>query len=253
MNDSFEGMRLRLSPSQALERLRWRARLYVLTRQGGRRVALASFPRSGNTWFRFLLEAATGEATGIASDKPARVLQRGADGIVIKTHRRDSHRYTHAIHLVRNPFDVIDSFFDWRASLGWDWKHGELSWDEFVTLTVPMWKRHTQHWLRATSQTYRIRYEDCVREPAEQFGALLEWLGQPVTPQQLADAIERTSFDRLKQQQSHASPVGERFFRRGRAEKGIERFSESQRGFLLDSLQGELQRTGYGHLLPGQD
>jgi hypothetical protein len=43
-------------------------------------------------WFRFLLEAATGEATGIAGDKPARVLQRGADGIVIKTHRRDSHR-----------------------------------------------------------------------------------------------------------------------------------------------------------------
>jgi hypothetical protein len=36
------------------------------------------------------------------------------------------------------------------------------------------------------------------RDAVGQFGARLEWLGQPVAPPQLADAIERTSFDRLK-------------------------------------------------------
>jgi hypothetical protein len=233
---------------RAIERLRWRARLFLLSRRGGQRVALASFPRSGNTWFRFLLENATGEQTGNASDKVSRILPRSGDGIVIKTHRRDSFRYTHAIHLVRNPFDVIDSFYDWKASLGWEWKYGEVSWEDFVRLTVPLWRQHTRHWLDARPETYLIRYEDCVRDPVAQFGALLDWLGRPVPERQLVEAVERTSFERLKRQQAEASAVGDRFFRRGKAEKGFERFSPEQRKFVLDRLTVELERCGYSHL-----
>lgn len=69
------------------------------------RIALASFPRSGNTWVRFLLENATGQPCG--SLYRDRVMPRGEDGIAIKTHELDSSRYARAIHLVRNPFDAI--------------------------------------------------------------------------------------------------------------------------------------------------
>src|SRR5687768_14503745 len=86
--------------ASAFDRLQWRVRLTNVRRRGEQRVALASFPRSGNTWLRFFLEAATGELTGNASDGEQRVLQRAKDGVAIKTHRRDSYRYTHAIHLV---------------------------------------------------------------------------------------------------------------------------------------------------------
>lgn len=230
---------------KALEHVRWRARLFLLSQRGGRRVALASFPRSGNTWFRFLLENATGEHTGNASSKPSRILPRSGDGIVIKTHRKDSFRYTHAIHLVRNPFDVIDSFYDWKASLGWEWKYGELSWDDFVQLTLPLWRAHTRHWLDARPARFLVRYEDCVRDPVGQFGALLTWLGRPVSEEQLREAVERTSFDRLRKQQAEVSAVGERFFRRGRAQKGIERFSDAQRAYVLDFAARELARCGY--------
>lgn len=233
---------------RTFDRLRWRARMMLLARRGGRRVALASFPRSGNTWFRFLLESATGELTGNASDKPSRILPRAGEGIVIKTHRRDSFRYTHAIHLVRNPFDVIDSFFDWKASLGWEWKYGELSWEDFVTLTVPLWRAHTRHWLNTRTNTYLIRYEDCVNDPVGQFAALLKWLERPVSAAALAEAVERTSFERLKRQQSEQSAVGERFFRRGAAAKGIERFSPAQRNWVVASLGEELARCGYSDL-----
>src|SRR5687768_1117494 len=92
--------------AHVVKRVEWRLRLINLRLLGKRRVALASFPRSGNTWFRFLLESATGELTGNTSQH-ARILPRGNDGLVIKTHQRDSHRYTHGIHLVRNPFDVL--------------------------------------------------------------------------------------------------------------------------------------------------
>lgn len=231
------------------QQLGWRFRLFVLSQRGRRRVALASFPRSGNTWFRFLLEAATGELTGNASDRPSRVLPRTGDGIVIKTHRRDSFRYTHAIHLVRNPFDVIDSYYDWKASLGWQWKYGELSWDDFVRLTVPLWRAHTRHWLHARSRTYLIRYEDCINEPVGQFGALLEWLDRPVADERLREAVERSSFERLKSQQAAKSKVGAQFFRRGRAERGLERFSAAQRDVVLQAAERELQACGYNQLL----
>ena len=40
-----------------------------------------------------------------------RVMPRGDDGVVIKTHALDAHRYTRAVHIVRNPFDAIASYY----------------------------------------------------------------------------------------------------------------------------------------------
>jgi hypothetical protein len=234
---------------QILDRLQWRVRLMNMRRQGRHRVALASFPRSGNTWVRFLLENATGELTGNSSDRNARILARPKEGLVIKTHRRDSHRYTRAIHLVRNPFDVVDSYYAWKASLGWSWKYGELSWDEFVKLTVPLWRQHTRHWLDAAPATFRIRYEDCLSDPVGHFGSLLEWLERPVSPQALGAAIDATSFDKLKRQQSAQSAVVSKFFRQGQAAKGIHRFSPEQRQWVVDCAGVELERCGYSDLI----
>ena len=234
-----------LPGARTVERIQWKLRLAQLHCRGERRVALASFPRSGNTWFRFLLECATGEMTGNASAKEARVLPRSDAGIVIKTHRRDSHRYTHAIHLVRNPFDVIDSFFDWKASLGWNWKYGEMSWDDFVALTAPLWRTHTRHWLAAKPDTFRIRYEDCLNDPFAQFKSLLKWLGKPVSDAQLKSAIQETSFERLKQRHAAESAVGDKFFRRGQSAAGIGRFSLEQRRLVAKIAGREMDACGY--------
>jgi hypothetical protein len=236
----------------ALDQLQWRVRLMTVRRRGQRRIALASFPRSGNTWFRFLLESATGELTGVAKGhdpREARVLPRAQEGLVIKTHRRDAHRYTHAIHLVRNPFDVADSFYDWRASLGWPGKHGEETWDDFVKRIIAMWRQHTRHWLSAGTTSYLVRYEDCLKDPLNQFGSLLQWLERPVSPEALAAAIEASSFERLKQRQSAESAVGDRFFRRGTAAKGIDRFTPEQRRWVLNYLEAELEKCRYTDLL----
>lgn len=231
-----------------VDRLCWGVRLRI-TRAGQDRVALASFPRSGNTWLRFVLEAATGELTGNASEQTARVLPRGKDGIVIKTHRRDAHRYTRAIHLVRNPFDVVDSFYDWRVSLGWRGRRGEESWDDFLRRIVPLWALHTRHWLDSSTPTVLVRYEDCLQEPAQQFDSILRWLNRPVTADKLRSAIEATSFKELKRKQSAESEVAGKFFRRGTAAKGIERFSREQRQWVLDHAGRELERCGYRRLV----
>lgn len=235
------------------EKLLWSARIRRLSRSGQKRVALASFPRSGNTWLRFVLETATGEQTGIAtgtkSRKQARILSRGHDGIVIKTHRQDSYRYTHAIHLVRNPFDSLDSIYDYKAALKWEGMEQPPSWEEFVTRYALRWRSHTRHWLAASCDVFRIRYEDCLGDPATHFGALLRWLGRELAPQQLEEVIRQTSFDQLRSAQQSVTPVAEKFFRRGRANMGMERFSRPQRHWMVDSLKDELTACGYEDVL----
>lgn len=83
--------------------------------------ALASFPGSGNTWVRTLLEKATGVCTGsYACDMSLRYAGFTGEGIqssnviVVKTHEGKPHwgKFDSAIVLVRNPLDAIVS--DWN-------------------------------------------------------------------------------------------------------------------------------------------
>ena len=90
--------------------------------------ALASFPGSGNTWVRSLLEKATGVCTGsYACDMSLRFAGFTGEGIqspnviAVKTHETKPHwsddkisnyKFSSAIVLVRNPLDAIVS--DWN-------------------------------------------------------------------------------------------------------------------------------------------
>lgn len=79
-------------------------------------VALVSYPGSGNTWLRYLLQQVTGVVTGsIYMDYGLRVhgfpAENVTDGsvLVVKTHAvpMDSDKFKSAILLIRNPRDAI--------------------------------------------------------------------------------------------------------------------------------------------------
>jgi len=120
---------------------------------------LASSPRAGSTWLRFMIERATGRPSGVDCPGYGRVLERGPSGVVVKSHgacgncaaaragaacrstsgaspayaaawagadlgalaaRRDA-----AVVLVRNPYDQIRSAFYhftevYRSSRTWN-------------------------------------------------------------------------------------------------------------------------------------
>lgn len=90
-------------------------------------VALASFPGSGNTWVRTLLEKATGICSGsYTCDMSLRYAGFTGEGIqspnvvVVKTHQvaphwgdgKSSFKFSSAIVIVRNPLDALVS--DWN-------------------------------------------------------------------------------------------------------------------------------------------
>ena len=91
-------------------------------------IALASFPGSGNSWVRQLLESATGIYTGALYCDPAYV-RAGMIGegvstqnvIAIKTHETpaDAKKLLHhdkAIYIVRSPFAAMLAFYNWLAT-----------------------------------------------------------------------------------------------------------------------------------------
>lgn len=85
-------------------------------------IALASFPGSGNTWLRYLLQQATGFYTGsvykdyglLKNGFPAESVSNGSV-LVVKTHEWGASarsRFTKAILLVRTPAPAIQAEFN---------------------------------------------------------------------------------------------------------------------------------------------
>jgi hypothetical protein len=218
--------------------------LYILLRKknGPRRVALASFPRSGSTWVRHLLEGATGEQTG-SLYREDKVLPRGGRGIVVKTHGLDSCRFTHAVHLVRNPLDAIESYFRWTQDRS---STGPAPWEEFAWQNANYWKLHTRHWLHSPGHLHTIRYEDLHGNPSGVLQSLCRWLGYDLDRSRIDSAVEASQIEKLRKVDSEYGP---KFFRRGGVGASYDRYSPELRSRIVGSLRPLLKRLDYRDLL----
>lgn len=204
------------------------------------RTALASFPRSGNTWVRYLLESATGELCG--SVYQDRIMPRGGSGIVIKTHELNSEIYTRAVHLIRNPFDAIKSYYHWKLDVA---QLKDVDWDQHVRASAIQWRTHTDHWLNAKCHIHRLRFEDLHLNPAAELEKLMAWLGyQHVPYSKIVSAVESAGIERMRELNPR---LGAAFFRQGQVGKSQEYYSTAQCQFIKSLLGGRLESLGYAH------
>ncbi|MBZ0172867.1 MAG: sulfotransferase domain-containing protein [Phycisphaerales bacterium] len=205
----------------------------------GALIWLASYPKSGNTWMRSLLEAATGEQLG--SKYNDKVMRREREGIAIKTHGSDSFAYTDAIHIVRNPFDAIWSFYKWSN----EFRGQHVEWERFCPSAATQWDRHTRHWLSVGVPTVFLSFEDLRAEPVRELSRVIEFLGRDVSDERLAEAVEACGIDKLRK--ANADAAG-KFFRGGSIGKGLEHFDAPARELVLRVTGETMRRVGYGEL-----
>lgn len=214
----------------------WFVKKLFLLLSNKRRTALASFPRSGNTWLRSLLEVSTNEQSGSIYQDP--VLRRSNDGIVIKTHALDAFRYTHALHLIRNPFDAIYSFYLYKGQV----ENKQVDWDAHVVSTAELWKQHTQYWEFCRIPVLRTRYEDLSADTHNELKRILNWMRFECSSQSIDNAIEASNIQMLRK----ANPgVGEKFFREGKIGDGILHFSDKQKDYIYENLKDLLINLKY--------
>jgi hypothetical protein len=182
-------------------------------------IFLTSYPRSGNTWTRFLVGnlVHTEEAVTFLNverlvpdmykhgDYYMRHLPRPR---ILKSHEVFDPRYKKIIYIVRDPRDVAISNYHWEMKQRAvkdgvpieeflpDWIGGKV-WDRLGN-----WGDHVTSWLSTRGdrpEFVMLRYEDLIEDPARELVKVANLLGIEPSPERLARAADLSSADRMRQ------------------------------------------------------
>jgi sulfotransferase family protein len=163
-----------------------------------------------------------------------------------------------AIYIVRNPLDVaislahhmgktIDEAIETMASPDTETPINEKRVHEIWG----SWSLHVESWTRKPHPAiYVMRYEDMLSDPQKTFGGLARHLLLDASPEQLAQAIDRSSFEKLKSQEEkkgfqEKSAKADRFFREGRAGQWKEVLNSQQIARIVNDHRGPMTRFRY--------
>jgi hypothetical protein len=163
-----------------------------------------------------------------------------------------------AIYIVRDPRDVAPSLAgQMRAPIDATIKiMGQSAFatgnsEEAAFETWGSWSEHVTSWTMTPSPvTLVVRYEDMIGKPTETFAAIAKHLRQQPTPEQIAEAIELSSFDKLKQQEDQYDfrerPVtADRFFESGKAGGWRDKLTDRQAQAIADAHGAVMRKFGY--------
>jgi hypothetical protein len=191
-------------------------------------VWIASYPKSGNTWVRFmacnLLFGRQESAAALNTLAPdVHELGSGPDSAVptglLKTHFAFTPRLPFAdrtaaaIYVVRDPADVLASnfFYSQRSQRLADASHSEFDRyvDQFlqhrgdprwIELGMGSWEDNVRSWLTTPVDfpVLRLRYEDMIDDPLSACEAIARLL-RPESPRaDLKQAVDNSSFERMR-------------------------------------------------------
>ncbi len=182
-------------------------------------ILLAAFPKSGNTWMRFLIanlafpdrEVGFGTLHQLILE-PAGTLKRDFDRAprprFIWTHRSFDPRYRRVIYVVRDPRDVALSLYHYLRKVRRidDELPMEVFIERFLTgefnRNIGSWGENVGSWVAARSRHpgfLLLRYEDLLAGTALELTRVADFAGFPATPERIAQAVERSSADKMRE------------------------------------------------------
>jgi hypothetical protein len=178
---------------------------------------LVSYPKSGNTWVRFLLANLIypNEVVGFANinrllPSPDVLSRRFLRSVprprILKSHEPYDRRFRKVIYLVRDPRDVVVSeyFFNLKKR----YIDSEVSLEEFAarfirgeTSSYGSWWEHTGSWIAARQGNpafLLVRYEDLLADSIGETGKIAGFLGIQAGEERLRLAVERSSANHMR-------------------------------------------------------
>ncbi len=184
------------------------------TKEHARQVLMASFPKSGNTWLRFVVSnvnaLALGEgAVNFSSINHFAPVIRGnrelknarqIEGypLFLKTHFPFINGYAGypSVVIVRNPFKVIPSYYNYLQrqhgkrfadfdAFCFHWRYGLNAWSNFMS----SWQGKA---------TVVLRYEDVQVDPLTTLGEMYRVIGYRIADDLLSEAIALSSREKMK-------------------------------------------------------
>lgn len=182
---------------------------------------LASYPRSGNHFVRFTILSAlqlkqTGDLPNDFSEfgklpdihRPDLDADSRFQPRVIKTHFQYDERYKNVIHLIRDPRDVVVSYYHYCHNEPHHYfvtPPGPPTLPQFVEhfLAGNIWpgnlQDHSRSFFDAPGDVnyLRVHYENLVSQPRTEFSRIFSFLDVELSHNELGRIIEHTTFDNM--------------------------------------------------------
>lgn len=232
-------------------------------------VFVASHPKSGTTWLRFMLcQALTGRSVGFDSagdlipavarhDVAPALLPDG--GRLIQTHEPYRSAYKKAIYVVRDGRDVAVSYHKHMMRGGlWDRPFSGFlaAFLEGKVGAYGTWHDHVLSWLDGPlsepDTLCVMKYEDMLADPRAELVRALEFLGADTHGSIVDAAVADNTADRMRSKESRAKKrlkapkVGNTpFVRKAKAGQWQETFSAEEAARFAERAGEAMRRLGY--------
>jgi hypothetical protein len=178
-------------------------------------IFIVEYPKSGITWLSFILGNIELELENIDEvityynyhkyiidihRTRSASINRKLRRTFIKSHSTSNPFYHFVIYLIRNPFDVMVSFYNYRLDLGDD-----MDFQTFVRhpeLGIQAWVEHVDGWQNKQADDQKIhylRYEDLLKNSEESIRNIYDNLGVNVDQKIIRNAIEKSSLQNMRQ------------------------------------------------------
>lgn len=229
---------------------------------------VASWPRSGNTWLRYLLfhalypetnwdlPALNSSMPSVAHPRLGRLLPdlEHQSFRMFKSHETYARYFLagRVAYLVRDGRDAISSFFHYRTKLN----QRRYTFHEYLDRSLSgkfhygSWHEHVRGWLEQVDHPSLliVRYEDLLGDPAQQLKRVLHHFGTTLSDDRIHCAVERSSVENVNQGFQRYAAEKHREFSGGRG-GGSGRYQDvfdDQAEQLFNAHAGEvMQRLGY--------
>lgn len=230
-------------------------------------VFLVSYPKSGNTWMRFLVANLLNpnDPTTFANVDnrfPAieHVTERELSGSsapeFLKSHESFDPRYGKVIYIMRDPRDVAVSYYHYLIKVRRIQEDHPIN--GFLAPFIAgeygggygTWRENVGSWLGARQGDENflcLRYEDLLAAPSEKLLHVARFLGVEESEERLQRAIKLSSAERMRELEKSE---GYRPSRRSRVDKPFVRVAESgQWETELPQKSAELIEKSWGELM----
>ncbi|OQS06382.1 basolateral NaK(2Cl) cotransporter [Thraustotheca clavata] len=231
----------------------------------GEHIAIVSYPRSGNSLMRGLLESITGIYTG-CDTQPDRTLSvelqkygLKGEGVVdetvwfVKSHYPERSGYKpvaiqKAILVVRNPWDAINSYFNMTLTNSHNksvhdsqYERFAARWDGMIRNEILVWLRFHLYWSRADIPVMFVRYEDLMVNRKEMLHRVFKFILDKDPREQLwgtewGDRIEAVL---------NSDDAGPYKPRSGKIGASFRHYSPEQHQHVLNKARPLLRQFGY--------
>jgi hypothetical protein len=184
-------------------------------------VLIASYPRSGSTWLRFMLyEVLTGQPSGFTAVNQAipavgqrvrALLPEG--GRLLQTHELRSKLGPRVIYMVRDVRDVLLSEHRARRRVGAQPPPLDTFVRTFLNGRVDVfgsWVEHVSYWVSPNEPShphlFLLRYEDLRADTEARLTEVLQFLNVASSSAIIREAIEDNSLARMREKEASAFP-----------------------------------------------